>query len=73
MLNTTNYLKNANQNENEILFYIQEWQLFKKTQRFGMKMGKLQSLLCVATRNRKSSWKSLKVSRKHTYKNKIII
>lgn len=30
MLNTTNYLKNANQNENEILFYIQEWQLFKK-------------------------------------------
>lgn len=73
MLNTTNYLKNANQNENEILFYIQEWQLFKKTQRFGMEMEKLQSLLCAATRNGKSSWKSLKVSRKHTYKNKIII
>lgn len=54
-------------------FIFRNGNYLKKTQRFGMEMEKLQSLLCAATRNRKSSWKSLKVSRKHTYKNKIII
>lgn len=60
MVNTTNYLGNASQNENEALLYLQGWLLFKKTnkqkqeqqKRSGMEMVKLQSL-CAATRNGK--------------------